>query len=146
MDSQMKNNLTNADGWIRGLYVLLFLFCLHLASMLMVLIALVQIVFNLVTGEPNQWLRHFGVTLADYINSANVFVCHQSNEKPFPFADWPKLRPLVIADEAETVVDLAAVDKVEVTDVLNESESEPQATSNLAVDCNADDSHLSDKK
>ena len=171
MNSQMKNNLTNADGWIRSLYVLLFLFCLHLASMLMALIALVQIIFNLVTGESNQWLRQFGVSLTSYINNANLFVCHQSNEKPFPFADWPQLP--VVAEPAEvmseSVVEVSeAVVEVEVAEPVadfkaraantndesdRETDSEKSqdpaaemAASNHAIDCNADDSHVSDKK
>ena len=163
MDSQIKNNLTSADTWIRGLYVLLFLFCLHLASMLMLLIALAQILFNLVTGEPNLWLRQFGVSLADYIKSANIFVCHQSNEKPFPFADWPKLKPVlaaendVIVEEVIIADDDLVVKKVEITEVNIQKNAIPEADAasenasiltpdNNTIDGNSDDSHVSDKK
>ncbi|MDZ7924775.1 MAG: DUF4389 domain-containing protein [Marinagarivorans sp.] len=163
MDSQIKNNLTSAETWIRGLYVLLFLFCLHLASMLMLLIALAQILFHLVTGESNPWLRQLGVSLADYIKSANIFICHQSNEKPFPFADWPKRKPVLVADN-EIIIDEVVVadadlvvEKVEVTEVNIQKNVIPEADAagenasiltpdNNAIDCNSDNSHVSDKK
>lgn len=89
MDTPVKKNLTTAEHWLRAVYVVLFLVCIRLASMLMGLIALCQIVFTLITGEPNGRLVTFGYSLARFIYSANLFVCSKSEAKPFPFTDWP---------------------------------------------------------
>ncbi len=49
-----------------------------------------QFFVALVNGVDNPNLRRFGETLCEYIYQALRFLTYNSDEKPFPFADWPQ--------------------------------------------------------
>ena len=52
-------------------------------------ILIAQFIFSLITGEDNINLRKFGHSLSIYIFDTLKFLTYASEEKPFPFADWP---------------------------------------------------------
>ena len=78
------------DRLIKGLFVFLFLFAFGVCRFLLHIIALVQFLFDLISGKPNNRLFQFSSELKDYIAEVVVFVTYQSDTKPFPFSDWPK--------------------------------------------------------
>jgi hypothetical protein len=88
-NEQLKSNLTSSKHWLRLVFMLLFAALLQLASVVMWMLVAVQFVFSLITGEDNQHLRRFGHSLSTYIYDVLKFLCYSSEEKPFPFADWP---------------------------------------------------------
>lgn len=88
-NEQLKSNLTSSKHWLRLVFMLLFAAVLQLASLVMWILVAVQFVFSLITGEDNQHLRRFGHSLSTYIYDVLKFLCYSSEEKPFPFADWP---------------------------------------------------------
>ncbi|MDF3014585.1 MAG: glucose-phosphate thymidylyltransferase [Cellvibrio sp.] len=88
-NEQLKSNLTSSKHWLRLVFMLLFAAVLQLASLVMWVLVAVQFIFSLVTGEDNQHLRRFGHSLSTYIYDVLKFLCYSSEEKPFPFADWP---------------------------------------------------------
>lgn len=88
-NEQLKSNLTSSKHWLRLVFMLLFAAVLQLASLVMWVLVAVQFVFSLITGEDNQHLRRFGHSLSTYIYDVLKFLCYSSEEKPFPFADWP---------------------------------------------------------
>lgn len=88
-NEQLKSNLTSSKHWLRLVFMLLFAAILQLASLVMWILVAVQFVFSLITGEDNQHLRRFGHSLSTYIYDVLKFLCYSSEEKPFPFADWP---------------------------------------------------------
>ena len=90
MNHQLKKNLTSAEYWLRALYVLLFVVCTEVAATVVLLVAIGQVFFTLLTGQANKRLTCFGDSLAQYIYSAYLFICCKTEEKPFPFADWPE--------------------------------------------------------
>lgn len=89
MNPELKKNLSSGDHWIRALYVILFLLFAKVAGFLIALVAVIQVIFSLVTGEFNRQLLRFGDSLAQYLSAVFVFVVGKAEEKPFPFADWP---------------------------------------------------------
>lgn len=89
MNPELKKNLSSGDHWFRALYVILFLLFAKVAGFLVALVAVIQIIFSLVTGEFNRQLLRFGDSLAQYLSAVFVFVVGKTEEKPFPFADWP---------------------------------------------------------
>lgn len=101
-NEQLKSNLTSSKHWLRLVFMLLFAAVLQLASLVMWIVVAVQFLFSLVTGENNSHLRRFGHSLSTYIYDVLKFLCYSSEEKPFPFADWP-------ASESETDVVQAPV-------------------------------------
>jgi hypothetical protein len=112
-NEQLKSNLTSSKHWLRLVFMLLFAAVLQLASLVMWVLVAVQFVFSLITGEDNQHLRRFGHSLSTYIYNVLKFLCYSSEEKPFPFADWPAnssaepevavqpVQPALVADAPE---------------------------------------------
>ena len=89
-NDQLKSNLSSSKHWLRLVFMLLFAALLQLASLVMWILVAVQFVFSLITGEDNLHLRRFGHSLSTYIYDVLKFLCYSSEEKPFPFADWPE--------------------------------------------------------
>lgn len=101
-NEQLKSNLTSSKHWLRLVFMLLFAAVLQLASLVMWVLVAVQFIFSLITGDDNQHLRRFGHSLSTYIYDVLKFLCYSSEEKPFPFADWPASSTIV--PESEVVV------------------------------------------
>lgn len=99
-NEQLKSNLTSSKHWLRLVFMLLFAAVLQLASLVMWVLVIIQFLFSLITGEDNQHLRRFGYSLSTYIYDVLKFLCYSSEEKPFPFADWPA-NNVNVAENAE---------------------------------------------
>ena len=89
MDDDLKQNLTAAETWIRGLYILMFVFMLVVARLVTGAVVVIQFLFTVFTGKTNGNLKSFGASLARYVYNCLLFVTYNSNDKPFPFSDWP---------------------------------------------------------
>lgn len=98
-NEQLKSNLLSSKHWLRLVFMLLFAAVLQLASLIMWVLVAVQFLFSLITGADNQHLRHFGHSLSTYIYDVLKFLCYSSEEKPFPFADWPISNPDVVEEK-----------------------------------------------
>ncbi len=100
MDDQLKSNLTSGEHWTRLIYMLLSSVFLYIASLLAGVLVVAQFVFAIVTGAPNQRLRAFGWEISTYIHQVWQFLSYNSEEKAFPFSDWPQApTPEAAADE-----------------------------------------------
>ena len=75
--------------WIRLLFMFLFAVVLCLLSYLVGALVLLQFILVLVTGKDNEKLRHFGNSCSVYIAQTLQFLTYNSENKPFPFDDWP---------------------------------------------------------
>lgn len=94
MDSVEKTAPRNTrDIWVRGLVMLLFMVAMGFAQVLLNLVAVVQFVWLLVYGERNHGLGDFGASLAKWSAQAILFLSCASNEKPFPWQQWPTASP-----------------------------------------------------
>lgn len=91
MNEQLKSNLKSSKHWLRLVFMLIFAAILQLASLVMWVLVIAQFLFSLITGEDNQNLRKFGHSLSVYIFDTLKFLTYTSEEKPFPFADWPQV-------------------------------------------------------
>lgn len=89
MDDDLKQNLTAAETWMRGFFILLFIFLLVIARVVTGAVVVVQFLFTVFTGQANDNLRYFGASLASFVYQAMLFVTYNTDEKPFPFAPWP---------------------------------------------------------
>lgn len=89
MSSDVKNNLLDADTWLRVVFIVLFWFLLTLIGWVLGAVVLVQFVVVLITGERNEQLSGFGTRLGIYLKQIVDFMCFSSDEKPFPFSDFP---------------------------------------------------------
>ena len=88
MDS-IKTNILTPDYWVRLLFMILFGVVLQVTSIVVGVVVVLQFIFALITGSDNTNLRQLGASLTTYIAQTLSFLTYNSEEKPFPFSDWP---------------------------------------------------------
>lgn len=103
MDEELKQNLTAAETWIRGLFILLFAFFLVIARIVTSAVVVIQFLFTVFSGQTNKNLKNFGGSLSRYIYQCLLFITYNSNDKPFPFDEWPEPVVLKEVDEAAEI-------------------------------------------
>ncbi len=88
--NQTPSDAPSQDSiWIRALFMILFGLLYSLAGTVLFVIAIFQFAITLLSGSPNPRLLAFGRSLAVYIQQLVQFQTFNTEEKPFPFADWP---------------------------------------------------------
>ena len=87
--TEIKNSLTSLKHWQRLVFMLLFGLMLHAASIAMWVLVAVQFIFTLITGSDNRNLRSLGKSMTIFISQALEYLTYNTEQKPFPFADWP---------------------------------------------------------
>jgi len=81
--------LGKALALVREAPLLLFGLMLHAASIAMWVLVAVQFIFTLITGSDNRNLRSLGKSMTLFISQALEYLTYNTEQKPFPFADWP---------------------------------------------------------
>ena len=83
----------NCDGLIlRILWIALFVLAWRVAELVLLATVLVQLAYRLFSGRPNVDVLNFGDSLSQYLAQMGRFATFHSDEKPWPFADWPAPR------------------------------------------------------
>ncbi len=89
--SYCKQN--NCEGLIlRILWMVLFVLVWQVAELVLLAVVVVQLVYRLFKGRPNVDVMNFGDSLSQYLAQIGRFGSFHSNEKPWPFTDWPTPR------------------------------------------------------
>ena len=139
---------------LRVLWMLLFLLVWQVAVPLLALLVVAQLLYRLFYGAPSGLFMSFGDSLSQYLAQIGRFAVFNTDEKPWPVADWPTARAAEgepahrikevetdedaaepVVTEADTDIDESAVDAEEVpvvTDVVtadDAAESENPAVS-----------------
>ncbi|MGH1373508.1 MAG: DUF4389 domain-containing protein [Cellvibrionaceae bacterium] len=89
MSDDIRKNATSAEHWLRLVFMLLFAVIIQVAAAVMWVVVIVQFLFALFTGSDNTNLRSFGHSLSVFIYRTWQFLSYNSEDKPFPFQDWP---------------------------------------------------------
>jgi len=89
----VKENVTSAAVWMRGLYIIIFGVILYFVFGLVWLLVIFQFLTKLFTGGLNQQLRRFAAPLSRYVSQMLNYITFQSDERPFPFSPWPADEP-----------------------------------------------------
>ena len=106
-------SLTNVDTWIRLAYMVLFALLVMAARLVVSIVVVLQFALVLVFGKDNENLRNLGQGLGKWVYQAIMFLTFNSNDKPFPFDEWPILDP----SEGYSVTATEEVEDVEFVDV-----------------------------
>ena len=61
------------------------------AEVILVAVVVIQFGFVLISSDRNKKLLEFGASLGKFIYQILQFVTFNTEEKPFPFADWPAI-------------------------------------------------------
>ena len=86
------DNAMQVSAWIRVIFMLAFAIVLYLVIAPVILVLMiVQALFVIITGDSNSNLRFLGAALSKYIFQVLEFLSYNSNTKPFPFSDFPKV-------------------------------------------------------
>jgi hypothetical protein len=93
MEDRTKTNLTNQSIWVRLIYMVVLSIAYAVAEAVIFVVAIFQFLVALITGQINRLLHEFSANLAMYIYQIVQFETFNSEEKPFPFSDWPDVEP-----------------------------------------------------
>ena len=88
-EKRLTDHLSETSTWIRLLHMILFGVIFRITEWVIFLIAVVQILFKLFTGEPNPRLRSLGRSLAGYVRETAAFLTFDTEDRPYPWSDWP---------------------------------------------------------
>jgi len=89
-DNGIKAHVKSRNTWLRGVFMLLFVVIFNIAEFVLMMTTLFQFLASLFTGKPNERALRFGANLAEFIGQIGSYLTFASDERPFPFADWPK--------------------------------------------------------
>lgn len=87
--ASFKEKLKDENYWLRLPFMLLFFLAWKLTEFVIIGVILVQTVFRLVAGKPQEQLLQLGSQLTLYAYQIFRYLTFNSDSKPFPFADWP---------------------------------------------------------
>ncbi len=99
MDKTWKDNIKSESFWLRSLFMIFFLMVYRIVDLLVVLVALSQWLYMLLTGDSNASLSRFGSGLSRYVAQIISYLSYSSEQKPFPFSDWPVTDSLVAGSQ-----------------------------------------------
>ena len=117
--TENKVPFANIDTWVRFAYMALFTVLLLAARLVISILVLVQFILVLFSGKDNQNLRNLGQGLGKWVYQTIMFLTFNTENKPFPFDEWPLIDPSegYQVRAAETVDD---AEFVEVDDAIDE--------------------------
>lgn len=79
--------------FVRALFMILFIVIYYVAEWLVVAVAVFQFVVVLITGKQNGNLTAFGEGLSRFVYQIAKFLTFNTEDKPFPFSEWPGAAP-----------------------------------------------------
>jgi hypothetical protein len=89
MSSEIKQHLKQQSTWMRGFYILIFAFIYSITKIVLAAVVLFQFLTTLFTGSKNERLLEFGNNLSTFIYQIVKYLTYNSDDKPFPFDEWP---------------------------------------------------------
>lgn len=94
MEKSLKENLSSRQVWQRGGFILIFALFYGLSKIVVSVIVIFQFASLLITRKTNTRLAGFAQSLSGYIYQLLQFMMCNSDDKPFPFSDWPAAESL----------------------------------------------------
>lgn len=92
MESESNKREGGERRLLRLVFMIIFWLVLRLSVMLTVLLAAVQWIWSWFQREDNGRLRGFCQALGRYQHQLLDYLMFNTDDKPFPFADWPAER------------------------------------------------------
>ena len=91
--NQIVDNLRKPAAWIRIVFMVAFAVVLYLIIAPVILVVIMaQILFVFIAGSPNSNLRDFSIALVEYIFQILKFLIYATDNKPFPFSNFPSVQ------------------------------------------------------
>jgi len=77
---------------LRILWMVVFVVVWQVAEIVLAVVVLVQLAYRLFYGAPSPSLMSFGDSLSQFLAQIGRFGTFHTDQKPWPFADWPAPR------------------------------------------------------
>jgi hypothetical protein len=107
-------------------------FILYLIFVPVVIVVMAaQILFALITGQSNRNLRGLASVVQQYVSQIIDYITYNSNERPFPFSDFPEEDISVVENSASEQADPAVKDEDSDPDSDSDSDLDPDPDSEL---------------
>ncbi len=90
MNAETKQSYKDRGVWLRGLYMLIFMFFLGVVKFVAFVVILFQFLTVLFTADTNKNLVRFGQSLSTYQYQIMLFLTYNTEQHPFPMGEWPK--------------------------------------------------------
>ncbi len=120
----VKEHAKNVDTWLRGLFIIIFGVIFYFALVPVIwLLVIFQFLFKVLTGNLNENLSDFSVSLTRFAFQILLYITFQSEERPFPFSPWPKGDSSTDA----AVPKPAEADSEQATDIPEEKEDDSKS-------------------
>ena len=75
-------------GWERILNMLVLAVACTIAGTVLIALIVGQILFRVVSKQPNEPIRRLSRQLSDYLYQILLYLSFDNEEKPFPFQAW----------------------------------------------------------
>ena len=115
---------------LKILYLILFYLIFRITDLVLLLVLLIQTILNLVSGEPSQSIKEFGKSLGVYLQQISEFLSYASEEKPYPFSDWPDARTVKTFNPEEPPAATSEQSKVEISKTVSKDSSNVTTSNN----------------
>lgn len=89
MELEKQQGADRRAVWKRGIFMLFFMLAFSFAHPLLYLLAIVQFLWLLLSGAPNEFLLRFGRSFSVWLADAARFLACATDEMPFPLKAWP---------------------------------------------------------
>lgn len=89
MEKAWYKTIRSDSFWVRILFTLFFLLIYRVLDIVVLVTTIAQWLFVVVTGDANPWLHRFSQGLALYVQQIVAYLTQTSDQKPYPFEDWP---------------------------------------------------------
>jgi hypothetical protein len=89
-----EEHIFSKRTWLRLVFIVIFAVAWWIAEFVLTAVIVIQFLWVLFTGLPNERLRSFGQSLSRYAYQLFRYMTFNSDERPFPFdLDWPSGAP-----------------------------------------------------
>jgi hypothetical protein len=93
--AQLEENVKSRSTWLRLLFMIVCGALYALSRLVVFVVVVLQFLWLLFTGAPNERLTAAGQSLATYTYQLVRYLTFNSDVRPFPFDDdWPTTTPL----------------------------------------------------
>lgn len=92
MNDEKEKSYKDRNVWLRGVFMLLFVFLMGLAKFVTFVVVALQFLQLLFTGKMNSKLLMFGKSLSVYQYQVLLYLTYNNDIQPFPMDNWPESR------------------------------------------------------
>ena len=91
--SDFQDNISRPETWLRLIYMLLFALIFWVCKLVLLVLAVIQFLSLLLSGEKNEELDSFANSFSQYLGQVTAYLSLASDDRPFPFGEWPAAGP-----------------------------------------------------